>query len=76
MSATLPREEGVTALVDEFDRLETLFQSGAGSDKDLSLCFVCLRWTTGDEGCRRGYRCDLEQLLLDHPAPLTTVATR
>ena len=76
MSATLPREEGVTALVDEFDRLDTLFQSGVASDKDLSLCFVCLRWTTGDEGCRRGYRCEIEQLLLDPPAPRIAVATR
>jgi hypothetical protein len=47
---------------DGFDRLEALFPSRA--DEDLSLCFVCLRWTTGDEGCRRGDRCEL-QLALD-----------
>ena len=31
---------------------------------DLSLCFLCLRWTTDDPACRKGIRCEL-QLALD-----------
>jgi hypothetical protein len=60
-------EQGITALLDNFDRLETLFPGRVRVDEDLSLCFTCLRWTTGDEGCRRGYRCEL-QLALDQPS--------
>lgn len=44
-----------------FDSLGALFQRGSPADEDLSLCFMCLRWTTGDEGCRRGDRCELLQ---------------
>ena len=57
-------DPGLSALQDSFHRLETLFHRDGRSDEDLSLCFVCLRWTTGDEGCRRGDRCEL-QLALD-----------
>jgi hypothetical protein len=57
-------DQGIPALLENFDRLETLFRDGGVVDEDLSLCFTCLRWTTGDEGCRRGYRCEL-QLALD-----------
>ncbi len=53
-------DQGLTALVENFDRLETLFPDGVHAEKDLALCFVCLRWTTGDEGCRRGDPCELE----------------
>ena len=42
------------------ERLESLFCSKAKVNEDLSLCFTCLKWTTGDEGCRRQYRCELE----------------
>ena len=56
--------QGARAFVEGFDRLEALFQRQV-RDEDLSLCFVCLRWTTGDEGCRRGDRCTL-QLAQDH----------
>jgi hypothetical protein len=56
-------EPGVPAVLDNFDSLEALFDRGTGADKDLSLCFLCLRWTTGDEGCRRGDRCELEAQL-------------
>jgi len=59
-------DQGVPPLLENFDRLETLFSGEGRAGEDLSLCFVCLRWTTGDEGCRRGYRCDL-QLALDQP---------
>lgn len=53
-------QPGIPALADEFDRLVDLFPEEPGSEEDLSLCFLCLRWTTGDEGCRRGYRCELQ----------------
>ena len=59
-------DQGVPALLENFDRLETLFPSEVLVNEDLSLCFTCLRWTTGDEDCRRGYRCEL-QLALDQP---------
>lgn len=57
-----------------FDALEALFQRESRADEDLSLCFMCLRWTTGDEGCRRGDRCEL-QLAQDQlgAANLTTI---
>ena len=60
------QDQGLPAVLESFEALETLFNRGARADEDLSLCFVCLRWTTGDEGCRRGYRCEL-QLALDQP---------
>ena len=53
-------EEGLPALREGFDRLEMLFPDEQRAEKDLSLCFVCLRWTSGDEDCRRGYPCELE----------------
>jgi len=55
---------GVSALLEEFDSLERLFDGSGRMDEDLSLCFLCLRWTTGDEGCRCGYLCE-RQLKLD-----------
>ena len=57
-------DPGVPPLLENFDSLERLFDSRGRVDEDLSLCFVCLRWTTGNEGCRRGDRCEL-QLKLD-----------
>jgi len=60
------QDHGLPTFQEGFEALETLFSHGARADEDLSLCFVCLRWTTGDEGCRRGYRCEL-QLALDQP---------
>jgi hypothetical protein len=57
-------DSGVSALLENFDSLERLFDSRGRVDEDLGLCFLCLRWTTGDEGCRRGDRCEL-QLMLD-----------
>jgi len=60
------QHQSLPAFQESFEDLETLFSRGARADEDLSLCFVCLRWTTGDEGCRRGYRCEL-QLALDQP---------
>ena len=53
-------EQSVPIPTEGFDRLETLFHREALMEEDLSLCFMCLRWTTGDEGCRRGYRCELQ----------------
>jgi len=57
-------DPGVSALLEKFDSLERLFDSGGRENEDLGLCFLCLRWTTRDEGCRRGDRCEL-QLMLD-----------
>ncbi len=53
-------DQGGPALLEDFDRLQTLFPAEAHAEKDLALCFLCLRWTTGDEGCRRGDPCELE----------------
>jgi hypothetical protein len=53
-------DQGLPVVREGFDRLETLFPAEPRTDKDFSLCFLCLRWTTGDEDCRRGYPCDLE----------------
>jgi hypothetical protein len=44
---------------------EALFQPGKPPVRDdSSLCFLCLRWTSGDHDCRNGIRCDL-QLIMD-----------
>jgi len=59
------QDQDLPAVLGNFEALDTMF-GGARAEEDLSLCFVCLRWTTGDEGCRRGYRCEL-QLALDQP---------
>jgi hypothetical protein len=50
----------IPAVLENFDRLETLFNHEERAEEDLSLCFVCLRWTTGDENCRRG-ACELQR---------------
>jgi hypothetical protein len=55
-------DQGVPALLENFDRLDTLFRDEKLVDEDLSLCFTCLRWTSGDENCRRGYRCELQSM--------------
>ncbi len=49
----------------DLSRLDTLFQSCEKPARDdLSLCFLCLRWSSGDEDCRNGVRCAM-QLELD-----------
>lgn len=63
----IPTDQGQPAILEDFDQLETLFPREARTEEDLSLCFMCLRWTTGDEDCRRGYRCEL-QVAQDQPA--------
>ena len=57
------QDQGFPGVLGNFEALETLFNRGARADEDLSLCFVCLRWTTGDEGCRRGDRCELQHTI-------------
>jgi hypothetical protein len=63
-------DPGASALLENFHSLEKLFDGRGRENEDLSLCFLCLRWTTGDEGCRRGDRCDL-QLRLAQPDAIT-----
>ncbi len=47
------------------DRLETLYDiKDKPARDDLSLCFLCLRWSSGDDDCRNGVRCEM-QLKLD-----------
>ncbi len=47
------------------NRLDTAFQvCEKPARDDLSLCFLCLRWSSGDEDCRNGVRCAM-QLELD-----------
>jgi len=58
MTQVSSTDPGVPAVLN-FDSLEALLQRGSHTDEDLNLCFMCLRWTTGDEGCRRGDRCEL-----------------
>jgi len=53
MAQTMLKEEGLPALLENFDRLEDLFHGEARAEEDPSLCFVCLRWASGDEDCRR-----------------------
>ncbi|MBZ5724534.1 MAG: hypothetical protein LAP87_06010 [Acidobacteriia bacterium] len=47
-----------------FDGLETLF-NGVQPREDLSLCFVCLRWASGDPDCVAGRSCDLQRTLAE-----------
>ena len=53
-------DPGALTLRENLDSLERLLDGRGRVDEDLSLCFLCLRWTTGDEGCRRGDRCELQ----------------
>ncbi len=51
--------------------LGSCFAQASPSERDdSSLCFLCMRWTSGDEGCRRGVRCDY-QVALDRLEPRT-----
>jgi hypothetical protein len=53
------------ASTEGFDGIEMLYQPGDTPVRDdLSLCFLCLRWTSGDHDCRSGIRCKY-QLMLD-----------
>jgi hypothetical protein len=46
------------------DQLDALFQiRGKPAREDLDLCFLCLRWSSGDADCRNGVRCDMQQQL-------------
>ena len=63
MTQTALENETAPAWLEDFDRLEKMYSGEARRDEDLSLCFLCLRWTTGDEGCRRGDRCELLRAL-------------
>jgi hypothetical protein len=45
-----------------WERLEALFPASEPEVReDLSLCFVCLRWTSGDHCCRTGAPCELQR---------------
>jgi hypothetical protein len=47
------------------DSLEAFSQMGEVPVRDdMALCFVCMRWASGDGECRRGVRCEY-QLALD-----------
>ena len=47
------------------DGLESFSQMGEVPLRDdMALCFVCMRWASHDEECRRGVRCEY-QLALD-----------
>jgi hypothetical protein len=70
------QDQGFPGVLGNFEALETLFSRGARADEDLSLCFVCLRWTTGDEGCRRGYRCELQDALNQPEAEANVLAAQ
>jgi len=63
MTQLLLPDQNLQAFLQGIDNLENLFRSEPSKNEDLSLCFVCLRWTTGDEDCRRGHRCDLQKAL-------------
>lgn len=63
MTQLVLADPNLRAFLEGIDNLENLFRSEPSTNEDLSLCFVCLRWTTGDEDCRRGHRCDLQKAL-------------
>lgn len=56
-------DQNLRIFLQGIDNLDNLFRCEPSTNEDLSLCFVCLRWTTGDEDCRRGHRCDLQKAL-------------
>jgi hypothetical protein len=63
-----------TTLPDFFDRLETLFpDSDAAAPEDLSLCFICLRWTAGSCDFRQRPDCEV-RLAMEAPAPQAQLA--
>ena len=76
MTTPLPlADQTLQSFREGLDSLDTLFRSEPIATEDLSLCFMCLRWTTGDEDCRRGHRCDLQKALDlgAEPCPATTL---
>lgn len=57
-------EQNLPPVFEGFDGLETLF-NGVQPREDLSLCFVCLRWASGDPDCVAGRSCDLQRTLAE-----------
>lgn len=46
---------------DGFENLDGLVQEAdSTSRQDLSLCFVCMKWASGDPECRIGNACELQ----------------
>jgi hypothetical protein len=72
MKTTTAAPQALYPVLDRgLDRLETLFQICEEPVRDdLNLCFLCLRWSSGDEDCRNGVRCamQLEIDRLDKPS--------
>ena len=47
-----------------FDAVEAMVRPQDPAERDdSSLCFLCLRWTTDDPGCRHGVRCELQRAI-------------
>jgi hypothetical protein len=60
---TLPLLEALPFLEGP-DMIETPFPIRAREMRDdLSLCFLCMRWSAGDKDCRAGKRCDYQMML-------------
>jgi hypothetical protein len=46
------------------DMLETSLPIRAQKTRDdISLCFLCMRWSAGDPDCRAGKRCTYQAVL-------------
>jgi hypothetical protein len=67
MTQSLSTDPNLPILFEGFEAMETLFQnSELAPAQDLSLCFVCLRWTAGSPECRPGHRCEV-RLAMEAP---------
>lgn len=58
-------DQDLPALNKSIESVEAVFAPGDVPKRDdMSLCHLCLRWTSGDHDCSNQIRCDL-QLVLD-----------
>jgi hypothetical protein len=63
---TQPLLESLPPFMDAIDNPEIPLLIGAREARDdMSLCFLCMRWSAGDPDCSAGKRCDY-QITLDH----------
>ncbi|HUI78331.1 MAG TPA: hypothetical protein VLY24_10450 [Bryobacteraceae bacterium] len=66
---TAVMEETSSAVPDTLAGMKTPLSPEQGASEDLSLCFVCLRWTAGDPECRPGHVCELQRALQQDSRP-------
>jgi hypothetical protein len=61
MSETLLMDDTLAPSFEGFESLDGLVREpDSDLQEDLSLCFVCMKWASGNRECRIGNACDLQ----------------